>query len=80
MTAPYKYRMRKDPWGNAVECALAALAAYDPLRRALLTDLGEFWLEVARFDTSQISPQIAIDLAMIEKMQGDILGVRTTIH
>jgi hypothetical protein len=72
-----KHRMRKDPWGNAVACALAALAASDPLRRALLTDLGEFWLEIARRDTSQISEKVAIDLAMVERMQGEILGVRT---
>jgi len=77
---PYKYGMRQDPWGNAVVCALAALAASDPLRRALLIGLGEFWLELALHDTSQTSAKLAIDIAMIEKLQGEILGVRTTTH
>jgi hypothetical protein len=72
--------MQQDPWGNAVKCALAAVAASDPLKRELLVDLGEFWLELARHDTSQISAKVAIDIAMIEKLQGEILGIRTTIH
>jgi hypothetical protein len=42
--------------------------------------LGEFWLELARHDTSQISEGVAIDIAMIEKMQREILGVRITAH
>ena len=80
VTTPYKHGMQQDPWENAVICALAAVAASDPLRRALLVDLGEFWLEVARHDTSQISAKVAIDIVMIEKLQGEILGIRTTIH
>jgi len=50
------------------------------LRRALLIGLGEFWLELALHDTSQTSAKLAIDIAMIEKLQGEILGVRTTTH
>ncbi len=77
---PYQHGMQQDPWGNAVACALAALAASDPWRRAILIDLGEFWLELARHHTSQINAKLAIEIAMIEKMQSEILGVRTTTH
>jgi hypothetical protein len=62
-----------DPWGNALVCARAAQAASDPARRALLVYLGEFWLELARHDISQINVETAIDLAVIEQMQARII-------
>jgi hypothetical protein len=70
---------QRDPWGNAVVCAKAACTASDPETRAFFVDLGEFWLELARHDTSQISEDIAIDVAMIERMQARILG-ESTLH
>jgi hypothetical protein len=48
--------------------------------RSLLVYLGEFWLEMARYNTCQMSAPMAIDLAMIEKMQGELLGVESTIQ
>jgi hypothetical protein len=68
-----------DPRQNAVVCALAALAAGDQHKRAILTYLGEFWLDLARHDLSQISENAASDLAMIERMQAELLG-ETAIH
>jgi hypothetical protein len=50
------------------------------MRRALLVYLGEFWLELARHDTSQISQETAVDIASIEQMQGKILGINPTLH
>jgi hypothetical protein len=70
---------QRDPWGNAVMCAKAACSASDPERRAIFVSLGEFWLELARHDTSQISENIAIDVAMIERLQAQILG-ESTLH
>jgi hypothetical protein len=69
-----------DPWGNALVCARAAQAASDPARRALLVYLGEFWLELARHDISQINVETAIDLAVIEQMQARIIGVSLGSH
>lgn len=63
-----------DPWENAVVCAKAAVVAGDPYKRAILTYLGEFWLELAWHDLSQISESTAIDITMIERMQAEILG------
>jgi hypothetical protein len=71
---------QRDPWGSAVVCAMGALAARDPHKRALLTYLGEFWLTLARYDTSQISKNLAIDVAVIERMQAELLGESTAIH
>jgi hypothetical protein len=65
---------QKDPWGNAVLCAKAACAASDQERRAIFVYLGEFWLELARHDISQISENTAIDVAVIERLQAQILG------
>jgi hypothetical protein len=63
-----------DAWQSAVVCAEAAVAADDPYMRAILAYLGEFWMELARHDTSQISESTAIDIAMIERMQAEIIG------
>jgi hypothetical protein len=68
-----------DPWGNAVICVKAALAARDPHKRAILTYLAEFWFAFATHDTSQISERSAIDVAAIEQMQAEILGI-STVH
>jgi hypothetical protein len=65
---------RSDPWGNAVACANAALATLDPHRRALLVYLGEFWLELARHETSDVSEDTAVDIAVIERVQAELLG------
>jgi hypothetical protein len=75
-------RSQADLWGNADAdaCDLAALATRDPMRRALLVYLGEFWLELARHDTSQISKETALDIATIEQMQWKSLGVNPTFH
>jgi hypothetical protein len=69
---------QRDPWGNAVTCAQAADATDDPGKRALLVYLGEFWLELAQHDTSEISESTAIDIAVVEKVQAEILGLTTT--
>jgi hypothetical protein len=70
---------QRDPWGRAVLCANAALTTRNPHKRALLIYLGEFWLELARHDTSKISDNVAIDVALIERMQAEILG-ESTFH
>ena len=72
--------LRRDPWGSAVVCAKAASATGNPRKRAILIYLGEFWLALARHDTSQINEQVAIDLAMIELMQAEILGEVPVTH
>jgi hypothetical protein len=59
---------------------LAALATRDPVRRALLVYLEEFWLELARHDTSQISKETALDIVAIEQMQSKISGLSPTLH
>jgi hypothetical protein len=69
-----------DPWGNAVVCARAAQATSDPIKRALLVYLGEFWLALARYDRSQISEATATDLAAIERVQATILGEHPALH
>jgi hypothetical protein len=69
-----------DPWERAVVCALAAKAASDPMRRALLAYLGESWLELGRHDISQISQETAVDIAVIEQMQARILGIIPACH
>lgn len=69
-----------DPWGNAVICAKAALAARDPRVRAILVYLAEFWLELALHDASEISESSAIDVVRIERMQAEILGESTAFH
>jgi hypothetical protein len=81
MTVLYSERMsQRDPWGNAVACAEAALATPNPLERALLVYLGEFWLELARHDISEVSERTAIDIAVIEQVQAEVLGVGPTFH
>jgi hypothetical protein len=70
----------RDPWGKAVVCANAALASPNPHKRALLIYLGEFWLELARHDTSQISENIAADIAVIEQIEAKLLGPIPTSH
>jgi hypothetical protein len=69
-----------DPWGNAMICAKAALAARDSDMRAILTYLTEFWLELALHDASEISESAAIDVVMIQRMQAEILGEAIAIH
>lgn len=69
-----------DPWRNAMICAKAALAANDSDVRATLACLAEFWLALAIRDTSQKSESGAIDVAMIERMQAELLGEATVIH
>jgi hypothetical protein len=69
-----------DLWGRAVVCAQAALAISDPHKRALLVYLGEFWLELSRHDTFQISEATAADLAAIERMEADLLGQTLRFH
>jgi hypothetical protein len=71
---------QRDPWGNAVACAKAAMVTADPERRNLLIYLGEFWLELTYHDTSQISESIAIDIAVIERMQAQIPGESIACH
>jgi hypothetical protein len=56
------------------------MASADPERRALLVYLGEFWLELTYHDPSQISEGTAIDIAVIEQMQAEILGESTAVH
>jgi hypothetical protein len=75
-----KSSLSDDAWENAVACANAALATSDPRRRALLVYLGEFWLELARHDADALSENIAIDIAMIERVQAKLLGVGGTSH
>jgi hypothetical protein len=41
--------------------------------------LAEFWFAFATHDTSQISERSAIDVAAIEQMQAEILGI-STVH
>jgi hypothetical protein len=50
------------------------------VRRSLLVHLGDFWFELARHDTSQISKQTALDIAAIEQMQSKIFGASPTFH
>ena len=71
---------QRDPWGNAVACVKAAMGTADPERRTLLVNLGEFWLELAHHDTSQIYERTAIDIAVLERMQAAILGESTAVH
>lgn len=66
----------EDLRGRAVVCAQAAYATPDPQKRALLIYLGEFW----RQDTSQISEATATDLAVIERLEAKLLGLRITLH
>jgi hypothetical protein len=67
-------------WGRAVVCAQAAHATPDPQKRALLIYFGEFWLELSRQDTSQISEATATDLAVMERLEAKILGLTLTSH
>jgi hypothetical protein len=69
-----------DLWGRAAICARAALAASNPQKRALLVYLGEFWLELSRRDMSQITEAAATDLAVIERLEADLLGLTLTFH
>jgi hypothetical protein len=69
-----------DLWERAEACAWAALATRDPVRRSLLVHLGDFWFELARHDTSQISKQTALDIAAIEQMQSKSFGASPTFH
>jgi hypothetical protein len=71
---------QKDPWGSAATCAKAALAARDPYKRAMLTYLGEFWLDLAHQDTSKFSESTAAGVAMIERMQAELLGEAVVSH
>lgn len=61
-------------------CANAALAAPNPHKPALLICFGEFWLELARHDMSQISENIATDIAVIEQIEAKLLGAIPTSH
>ena len=63
-----------ESWKNAKVCARAALATSDPIRRDILVHLAEFWLTLAHHDTSQITEATAVDLAVIEQAQANILG------
>jgi hypothetical protein len=69
-----------DLWGRAAICAQAALAASDPQMRALLVHLGEFWLELSFHDVSQLNEASATDLAVIERLEADLLGLTLTFH
>jgi hypothetical protein len=69
-----------DLWGRATVCAHAAAATSDLHKRALLTYLGEFWLELSRHDMSQISETTATDLAVIEQLEAELLGATLTSH
>ena len=71
---------KEDLWGKAVVCAKAARTTSDPHKRAVLIRLGELWLDLARNDTSQISETTALDIAVMERVQAEILGVRPTFH
>jgi hypothetical protein len=71
---------QKDPWRSAVICAKAALTTKDPHKRAILPHLGEFWLALARHDISQFREDIAIEIAIIVRMQPEIPGEAAAIH
>jgi hypothetical protein len=72
--------MQHDFWGKAAACAKAACATSDPRKREILVSLGEFWLELAGRDASEISEETALDIARIECVQAEIIGVSPTIH
>jgi hypothetical protein len=70
-----------DFWGKALVCAKAACATSNPHRRQLLVSLAEFWLELARQRIPEISNKTALDIARIECVQTEILGVNAaTLH
>jgi hypothetical protein len=72
--------MQYDFWGKAAACAEAACATSDPRKREILIYIGEFWLELARQGTSEISEKTALDVARIECIQAEIIGVSPTTH
>ena len=61
-------------------CANAAPARPNPHKRAPLIYLGEFWLELARHDTSQIGENTATDIEVIEQIEAKLLGATHTSH
>jgi hypothetical protein len=70
----------EDLWGRAVVCAQRAQETSDPQKRAVFVYLAEFWLELSRHDTSQVSEATAADLAAIERMEADLLGLTLRFH
>jgi len=69
-----------DLWEMAVACAKAAQASSDPNKRAALVYLGEFWLNLARAEPFQIDDGTALDIAVMEQMHAELIGVNPTFH
>jgi hypothetical protein len=70
---------QRDLWDKAATCALAAQATSDPKKREILTYLGEFWINLAN-ENPYLDDQMASDLAVIEKMQTELIGAASTSH
>jgi hypothetical protein len=69
-----------DLWDNAVVCAMAAYASSDPKMRAILTCLGEFWLDLARMHPLQFDDPMALHIEAVQQMQAELIGVTPTFH
>jgi hypothetical protein len=63
-----------------VACAKAARASSDPKKRAALVYLGEFWLNLARAEAFQIDDGRALDIAVMEQIHAELIGVNPTFH
>ena len=60
-------------WDQAAACARAAVATSDPIKREILTFLGECWVNLANANTNP-DDELARGIAVIERIQTEILG------
>jgi hypothetical protein len=71
---------QSDLWEKAVACAKAAGATGDPKKRSLLIRLGEFWLDLARVNSFQIDDAMAINIAVMERVQAELIETSPVFH
>jgi hypothetical protein len=74
-----KTMSQRDLWDKAAACARAANASSDPERCELLLYLGQFWVNLANVDPF-LDDDMAVDIAMIERVQVELLGRGPTSH
>jgi hypothetical protein len=68
--------MREKP----VVCVKAALATENPRKRAILVSLGGFWISLAEVMPVQLNDKMAHDIAAMEQMQAELVGMFPTVH
>jgi hypothetical protein len=69
-----------DLWEKALACAKAVWASSDPKKRAVLVYLGEFWLNLARTEPFRIDDRRAPDIAVMEQIHAELIGINPTFH